>query len=52
MSRTDTSYTGYEILWVVMMTSFSSPLRAEKSVKILADYRDDPPPVKGFAEDF
>src|SRR5258706_11570378 len=49
MSRTETSYTGKAILVLVMMTSFSSPHAMKKLGKCRADYRDDPPPVKGFA---
>jgi hypothetical protein len=49
MSRTETSYTGKAILVLVMMTSFSSPRAMKKLGKCRADYRDDPPPVKGFA---
>jgi len=48
MSRTQTSYTGHEFLWLVMMTSFPSL----KIKKTCADYMDDPQGVKGSDKDF
>jgi len=38
MSRTQTSYTGYEFLWLVMMTSFSSRESGPNTNKNGADY--------------